>query len=113
MLKMESATVMTCITRCHCFKYASIQLPNNKPATEQRLASLKRKLQNDNKYRADYVTFMNSVIEKGYAERVEQEEPPAKEERVWYIPHHGVHHPPKPGKIRVVFNCSAKYVGKS
>ena len=31
----------------------------------------------------------------------------------WYIPHHGVYHPQKPGKIRVVFECSAKFVGLS
>lgn len=28
---------------------------------------------------------------------------------VWYIPHHGVYHPKKPGNIRVVFDCSADY----
>lgn len=27
----------------------------------------------------------------------------------WYIPHHGVFHPQKPGKICVVFDCSAKF----
>ena len=31
----------------------------------------------------------------------------------WYIPHHGVYHPHKPGKIRVVFDCSAKSMGLS
>ena len=33
--------------------------------------------------------------------------------KTWFIPHHGVYHPHKPGKIRVVFDCSAKYKGKS
>ena len=33
--------------------------------------------------------------------------------KAWYIPHHGVYHPPKPGKIRVVFYCSAKFNGVS
>ncbi|XP_070566165.1 uncharacterized protein [Ptychodera flava] len=33
--------------------------------------------------------------------------------RVWYIPHHGVYHPKKPEKIRVVFDCSAKFQGVS
>ena len=31
----------------------------------------------------------------------------------WYVPHHGVYHPHKPGKSRVVFDCSAKFVGLS
>ena len=29
----------------------------------------------------------------------------------WYVPHHEVYHPHKPGKIRVVFDCSAKFHG--
>ena len=31
----------------------------------------------------------------------------------WYIPHHGVYHPRKPGKIRVVFDCPATFMRKS
>ena len=31
----------------------------------------------------------------------------------WHIPHHGVYDPHKPGKIRAVFECSAKFVGLS
>ena len=31
----------------------------------------------------------------------------------WYIPHHGAYHPHKPGKLRVVFACSANYRGQS
>ena len=31
----------------------------------------------------------------------------------WYVPHHGVYHPSKPGKIRVVFDCNAEFQGKS
>ena len=33
--------------------------------------------------------------------------------KAWYIPHHGVYHPHKPGKIRVVFDCSATFKGLS
>ena len=95
------------------FKDVNVRLPNNRSAAEQRLAGLKRKLQNDDKFRADYVAFMNRVIEKGYAPRIEQDGPPVKEGRIWYIPHHGVYHPQKPGKIRVVFDCSTKFLGKS
>ena len=31
----------------------------------------------------------------------------------WYLPHHPVFHPQKPEKVRVVFDCSAKYRGTS
>ena len=31
----------------------------------------------------------------------------------WYLPHHGVYHSCKPGKITVVFDCSAEFHGTS
>ena len=33
--------------------------------------------------------------------------------RMWYIPHHAVYHTSKPSKIRVAFDCSAQFPGKS
>ena len=33
--------------------------------------------------------------------------------RMWYIPHHGVYHPNKPRKIRVIFDCSSQFAVKS
>ena len=30
-----------------------------------------------------------------------------------FIPHHSVHHPSKPGKIWVIFDCSAEFNGVS
>ena len=50
------------------------------------------------------------MIEQGYCEKVEFSGGPG---RTWYLPHHGVYHPEKPGKIRVVFDCSAKFNGVS
>ena len=35
-----------------------------------------------------------------------------REGKVWYIPHHGVHHPKK-GTLRVVFDCGASFKGTS
>ena len=37
----------------------------------------------------------------------------AKSGQLWYIPHHSVYHPKKPNKIRVVFDCSARFGGTS
>lgn len=54
---------------------------------------------------------MSEIITNGDAERVPEEE--INKGPVWYIPHHGVYHPHKPGKIRVVFDCSAKFEGVS
>ena len=56
---------------------------------------------------------MNDIIRKGFARKVLPDRVPARSGQVWYIPHHGVYHPKKPDKIRVVFYCSARYGGAS
>ncbi len=85
-------------------------LLNNKQLSIVRLNHLKRKLLKDEKYKEHYVRFMEEVIERGDAEEVHDE---GKDGEKWYIPHHGVYHPKKPDKLRVVFDCSAKYQGTS
>ena len=52
---------------------------------------------------------MSNLLVKGYARRMDD----LPVIRTWYIPHHGVHHPGKPRKIRVVFDCSAQFAGES
>ncbi len=100
----------------HCelplpFKEDRPGLANNKSCAEHRLKCLKKRLERDKQYRNDYTTFMNETIERGDTERVPLEE--LNKSPAWYIPHHGGYHPQKPGKIRVVFDCSAKYKGVS
>ncbi|XP_048846374.1 uncharacterized protein LOC125717469 [Brienomyrus brachyistius] len=86
------------------------QLPNNRQLAMVRLKHLKRKMMKSSKYKEDYLKFMNSMFHDGDAEEVGD----APEEAItWYIPHHGVYHPRKPEKIRVVFDCSAKFEGTS
>ena len=50
------------------------------------------------------------MIAKGYARKADNN---GKSGKTWYIPHHGVVHPAKPEKVRVVFDCSAEYRGTS
>lgn len=94
-------------------KDPNTKLPNNREMASHRLRNWKRKFALDEKYRSDYVTFMNTVIQNGYAERVPTESEVESNQQVWYIPHHGVYHPKKPNKIRVVFDCSAQFKGES
>ncbi|XP_074653635.1 uncharacterized protein LOC141907794 [Tubulanus polymorphus] len=89
----------------------SIKLPCNRPAAESRLTNLRKRLMADSRLRAEYVACMNDVISKGYAELVPEADL-HKTSEVWYIPHHGVYHPKK-AKLRVVFDCAAKYNGVS
>ena len=93
------------------FKSSKVVLPNNRHMALRRFQGLKTRLLRDENYCRDYKKFMQELIDKGHAERVPEDELFNKE--VWYIPHHGVYHPNKPGKLRVVFDCSAEYTGDS
>ena len=33
--------------------------------------------------------------------------------KTWYIPHHGIYHPSKPGKIQLVVDSRAEFNGRS
>ena len=52
---------------------------------------------------------MNDYIEKGHAEMVPKEELNLRNRPVWFLPHHPVTHPLKPNKVRVVYDCAAKF----
>lgn len=64
---------------------------------------------------------MNKLVKNGYTEMVKKmsefectiDDQTGTKRNVWYIPHHGVYHPKKPQKIRVVFYCAAECEGES
>nr|XP_055038406.1 uncharacterized protein LOC129426212 [Misgurnus anguillicaudatus] len=89
------------------FKTDKPSLPDNKQCAVHRLNSLERRLRKVKQYHDDYVSFMNEIITRGDAEKVPIDE--LQNQPAWYIPHHGVYHPHKPGKICVVFDCSARF----
>ena len=102
-------------------KKTAIQLPNNRELAVHRLSHLKQRFMSDLQFPQDYVTFVDNVIKQGYAEKVtdnkdnvtysstekgKKHDAPTSASQVhnvWYVPHHGVYHPKKPNKIRVVF----------
>ncbi|XP_066500465.1 uncharacterized protein [Hoplias malabaricus] len=89
-----------------------VKMPYNRGIAEQRLNSLKRKFRRNSDFFQEYKDFMNSILEKGYATKVPEEQLSRSDGRVWFIPHHGVYHPKK-RKMRVVFDCAATYQGTS
>ena len=93
------------------FKNDNPKLSNNKSAAIKRFNGLRAKMLKNDQYRKDYLKFMNDLLEKKHAERVPDDE--LQNEQAWYLPHHGVYHPKKPDKLRVVFDCSAEYRGDS
>ncbi|XP_074639484.1 uncharacterized protein LOC141897759 [Acropora palmata] len=95
------------------FKNHVSSIPNNKSHALVRVECLKRELERDPKLCDDYQVFMKELLDKGYARKVPPDQLNPVEGSAWYIPHHGVYHPYKPGKIRVVFDCSAKFRGIS
>jgi len=84
------------------------KLPNNREQALKRLQSLKYKFSKNPEYKDGYNTFMNDMLNKGQAKQSNPDE-----RGHWYVPHHAVFHPHKPGKIRVVFDCSAEHKGTS
>ena len=55
---------------------------------------------------------MDDLLSKDYARKVNSQDSGPLGTR-WYLPHHPVFNPQKPGKVRVVFDCSAKHHGTS
>ena len=95
------------------FRDDDVHMPLNKEQVILRANWLKKKLTKDSKFCQDYTKFMNDIFQKGYARRVPDEDRIPEEGKVWYLPHHGVYHAKKPNKIRVVFDCSARFRGTS
>ena len=73
----------------------NFQLPNDRLQAVQRLHGLKKRLQGDPKYHADYTTFESENIDKEYAQKVNVEELAPQKGKVWYLPHFGSLSPQK------------------
>ncbi|XP_078381445.1 uncharacterized protein LOC144664208 [Oculina patagonica] len=86
-------------------------LQNNRSQAEKRLQPLKGRLQRDAILKEKYTDFMDDLLRKNYAEKVTSADLSLKD--TWYLPHYPVFHPQKPEKVRVVFDCSARYRGTS
>ena len=82
-------------------------LHSNKPMAEHRLSLLKKRLQRNPVIFSKYKDFIDDLLQKNYAQKVKVED--LGKLATWYLPHHPVFHPQKPDKVRVVFDCSAKY----
>ena len=80
-------------------------LPYSKMMAERRALLLKKRLMKDEDLLEKYRTTMNDYIEKGNAEMVPEEELNTGNRPVWFLPHH----PLKPDKFRVVYDCAAKF----
>ena len=95
------------------FKDENPQIPSNRTQAEQWTTWLKKRLRKDPQFHKDYTQFIEGPLKKNHARKVPQDHLDVQNGKVRYVPHHGVYHPDKPGKIRVVFDCSCKFKGAS
>ena len=93
----------------------NVQLPNNYVFSSLvQLKSLKKGLSRDTSLKENYANTIREDLDKGYlirdpdAHKVEQ-----RSNKEWYLPHHPVINPNKPGKVRRVLNGAAKFHGTS
>ncbi|XP_061170947.1 uncharacterized protein LOC133180435 [Saccostrea echinata] len=86
------------------------RLVNNYDQARKRAKQLDYTLQKDPTKKEHFVEFMDALFKNHHAEIA----PPLQNgEECWYLPLFGVYNPKKPNKIRVVFDSSAKFEGKS
>ena len=86
-------------------------LPNNRVLADHRLQLLKKKFLQDHKLFESYRATTHDYISKGYVQQVPKEGLDVDGKPLWYLPHHAVFNPNKPGKLRVVFDCAIRYRG--
>ena len=89
------------------------ELPNNWTTANRRLYQLGRRLGREPGLREAYQIVMKRHIDCGYIVPVPDHQLRGGYLPRWYLPHHAVINPKKPGKVRVVFDCAARHLGVS
>ena len=93
------------------WKRSKSGLPNNVSVALRRLKQLKKRFVLDPDLYTKYKNLIQRHLDLGYATPVPDD--PIYSGNKWYLPHHPVINAKKPGKLRVVFDCAAKYQGVS
>ena len=89
-------------------------LPNNYFSALVQLESLERRLGKDAELKERYTQTIKDDYSKGYIVEVHKSHCfKTNNAREWFLPHHPVVHPHKPGKVRIVLNGAAKFQGQS
>ena len=87
-------------------------LPYNRVLAETRLQHLQKRLGRDQELELKYRAVIEDCVAKGYARKLTKDEVGTISNTTWYLPH-PVTNPNKPGKVRVVFDAAARFVGTS
>ena len=84
-------------------------LPNNYGSAFGHLYSLERRFQRDPNLKELYQQSIDTDVEKGFVKILGKSEVKGTFGKEWYLPHHPVLNPNKPGKVRCVCNAAVKY----
>ena len=79
----------------------------------RRLRFLPKRFLGNHDLSVKYKEAISTYIKEGYARKMTKEETIITSEKTWYLPHHPVFHPQKPGKVQLVVVAAAKCKGKS
>jgi len=111
-VNMEFHEILTNDTREHSVEdklfLQMVSSITSKQQFSRSSASKIAKKETHTEFQKDYNTFIQSLMDKGFAEKVPESELDRLDGKTWYLPHHGVYHMTKK-KIRVVFHCSSRY----
>ena len=91
----------------------NIHLPDNFYASLVQFKSLEKRLEKDLNLKTQYASDIRSDVEKGYVVPVSPHDSKNRSDREWYVPHHPVLNPNKPGKVRRVLNGASRFHGSS
>ena len=84
-------------------------LPNNYSSALGQLFSLERRFQKDPNLKSLYQQSIDTDVEKGFVKILDEFEVKGTFGKEWFLPHHPVLNPNKPGKVRRVCNAASKY----
>ena len=90
------------------------KLPNNYFSFHVQRMSLEKRLAKDEDLREKYTSTIKEDLNRGYVIKVpDAHKVENRSDKEWYLPHHPVLNPNKPGKVRRVLNGAAKFHGAS
>ena len=81
--------------------------------TPPQLKSMEKRLDKVTNLRALYAKNIQEDFDKGYVIKVNTHDCKNRSATEWYLPHHPVINPNKPGKVRRILNGAAKFHGSS
>ncbi|XP_043231303.1 uncharacterized protein LOC122386295 [Amphibalanus amphitrite] len=113
LLDQETKKVGERYETCLLWSEENPTFPDNSRQAYYRLTSTERKLEKHPELAEKYKNIIDGYINDGHARKLSREEMMEPKEKRWFLPHHAVLNPNKPGKVRVVFDAAALYQGAS